>query len=208
MDRVQRFLSDSGKSNHVIALPPDFLGKLTTLLGHTGQILANQYTNNDHIVSEDPVNYPSTTGNVESVSTSPQTALLYAYGINPDMKDKLLSGLSRDLFYDQKPNKRAVIAVIDSKDSFVPNLAPNTSTRSESGRRVGRDDEELSFGDCPLYRGRNRLAGYGPDNVMQGLDDAAEFLTTNYPQILSLTSLGAPPLLAMGNQEQNLLLVG
>lgn len=96
-----------GRGAAVLHNPGAPYDQIQRLLDAHPAIMATALTPNDHIVSEEPLQYPSTTGNVESVSSDPKTALLYAYGIRLDCASDLNA---QEIYHRGGPNSRRCLS--------------------------------------------------------------------------------------------------
>lgn len=135
---------------YVAAPAATLAARLATLLSIPG-LSWNPFTVFEHVLYEPEaqINLPRTSRLLESVTSDPRTAILYAHGIQPDpWWDR-----QEIVFQDNRPpNSDAFVAVlpeskcVDAKSMLgrIQNVAtPNGLTPQEAERRVKRDSESL-----------------------------------------------------------------
>lgn len=112
----------------------------------------------EHVLWETPVNSPWTSRNLESTSKSPQTAILYAYGIDPEAWHQTQTVI----FHSGRPNTDAFVAVIErphddeltqiAVSTFMGIVAEGTFTEADARHRVRRDQEVLLSEVAPVAK--------------------------------------------------------
>lgn len=124
---------------------PDLADNLDMLLKQP-RVVDNLYTSYEHVVWEAPINSPFTGRLLESVTTNPRTALLYAYGIDVEAWHRNRS----IVFYRNAPNGDAFVAVLDRAADTPLAIIHATNVyggeglnEDEAKRRVRRDGEVL-----------------------------------------------------------------
>ena len=161
-----------GGGKAVLHTPGSVPEELQRVLDAASQSPKTVFTDLDHIVSEDPIQYPSTAGRVESITTAPLTAILYAYGIHPDRVDQLPQ---KAAFYRERPNEEAVVATLPAGTGASPSPTSGTTTTAEAGRRALRDDELLLDTVVEVEK-VVALPAFNEEDPWGSLDRAAEAL--------------------------------
>lgn len=142
-----------------------------------GALAVNHHTVTEHVLWEIQINDPSTARLLESTSKKPQTAILYAYGIDPAAW--LESQTVR--FFGGKANADAFVAVMERvKDDpltkpYEVNLAAGKYTFDECRHRIDRDEEVLA-GNVFDVAMCVPLPKFNPAKPKESLDAAADAL--------------------------------
>lgn len=178
---VFRFFSRFLCGRGTVAMPfPDLADNLDLLLKQP-RVVDNLYTSFEHVVWEAPINSPFTGRLLESVSTNPKTAVLYAYGIDVEAWHRNRSVV----FYRGAPNADAFLAILDRAADTPLAIIHATNVyggqglnEHEAKRRVQRDGEVLlRAAETPAQL--IDLPAFDPKDPAGSLDAAAKFLVKN-----------------------------
>ncbi len=128
---------------NVIAIPPlSATLALEKVLEADVRPTMNHLGANDHVLSESPLQTPSTYPDLQSAAKDPRIAILYAYGVRPDLASK---SNDEHYFFRGQPNDFAAIAVMhrDADDPLAEPAAVAAEGQTEVKRRIARDSEVL-----------------------------------------------------------------